>query len=112
MNPKVNKLLYPFANVMGLFFPVGKLQNGGTCEFATKKCLERCCAHLPGAGLRIGYEKKKESYDFFLKNSFKEITKQILSELTVGECKIFTWFASGDCPSFLTFKFSNVVKRT
>uniref|UniRef100_A0A6M3L435 Uncharacterized protein n=1 Tax=viral metagenome TaxID=1070528 RepID=A0A6M3L435_9ZZZZ len=103
------RITYPFANVMGLFFPVGKLEDGGTCEFATPKCLKKCCAHTPGAGTIIGHEKKQEAYNFFLRNSIATIVKQIRAELKETNCNIFTWFASGDCPAYLTMKFLNVI---
>jgi len=108
---KTNQMLYPFANVMGLFFPVGKLENGGTCEFATAKCLKKCCANAPGAGKKIGFKKKQECFNYFLNNSSIKIAAQILTELENADCEIFTWFASGDCPSFLILKFFAVIKE-
>ncbi len=104
------QILYPFANVMGLFFPVGKLENGGTCAFATSQCLEKCCAHHPGSGTKIGFEKKRMAYSFFLDNTADKISRQILRELKKADCNIFTWFASGDCPSFLTDKYFDVIQ--
>lgn len=99
----------PFANVMGLFFPIGKLENGGTCEFATSKCLKKCCAHAPGSGKKIGFDEKRKIYTYFLDNSSNKIATKILYELQENNCKIFTWFASGDCPSFLVDKYFNVI---
>lgn len=107
---KTVKLLYPYANVMGLMFPVGKLEDGGTCQFATKICLVKCCAHLPGSGRKISFERKREIYDYFLVNSPETITQQLLNELKEAGCEIFTWFATGDCPGFLTGKYFAVVK--
>jgi len=103
------KLLYPFFNVMGIFFPVGILSEGGTCQFATETCLKKCCANKPGEGQKIGFEKKFETYSNFLKYSPNKIVKQILSELKDADCKILSWFASGDCPSFLTKKFYDII---
>lgn len=105
------EIVYPFANVMGLFFQEGRLEDGGTCEFATKICLEKCCANAPGAGKRIGFEKKQEIFNYFLNNSPEKIASRILTELKNAKCKIFTWFASGDCPFFLTSKFFAIVEK-
>jgi len=105
------KLLHPFANVMGIFFPVGKLKNGGTCEFATERCLKECCAIHPGKAGEIKLEIKKEIYKFFCKVDENSIVFKILGELATNECKILTWFVSGDCPSELTNKFYNIVRK-
>jgi hypothetical protein len=105
------KLLYPFANVMGLYFPVGKLQDGGTCEFATKTCLKECIALKNGTPENIiGYKSKEEIYHFFIENEAEIIVKQIIIELIESKCKILNWFASGDCPKDLTQKIFEIIK--
>jgi len=105
------KILYPFSNVMGLFFPEGDTKNGGSCEFATARCLRKCCAHSPGAGQKIGFSKKKEVLDFFVNSDSDKIFSKIISELKDSNCNIFSWFASGDCPSTLTQKLFEVIKK-
>jgi len=104
------QLLYPYAGVMGLFFPIGRLENGGTCEFATPTCLKKCCVKHKGHGTKIGFDRKNEIYQFFLNNSVDKIKSKILKELRENNCKIFTWFSSGDCPTFLTSKYYFIIK--
>jgi len=45
---KNSRILYPYANVMGIFFPEGKLDEGGTCQYFTYhiKDTEKEQAHL------------------------------------------------------------------
>jgi len=104
------KLLYPFANVMGLMFPLGRLEDGGTCEFATPKCHDECCACNLDIEMGIEFTVRRNIFNYFLDNRPEDVAAKMLGELKRGKCKIFTWFASGDCPSFLTEKFFAVVK--
>jgi len=106
------RLLYNFANVMGIMFPSGKLENGGTCEFASRTCLKECCATACVSNKQIvGHTNKKKTYDAFLLNSVEIITQKISNELRENNCTVLTWFGCGDCPSFLTEKYFNIVKQ-
>jgi hypothetical protein len=108
------KILYPFAHVMGIFFPVGNLEDGGTCEFSTDICREKCCAV---SHKKIGPDKKfkKDSLKFFKDNDADTIASQIHKELNESSSVILkpkflvSWFASGDCPSYLTDKVHQVI---
>jgi hypothetical protein len=104
------KLLYPFANVMGLHFPIGKIEESGTCQFATATCIEECCACHLDTGLGIEHKIKENIYQYFLDNESDVILKRLVYELRKADCDIFTWFGSGDCPSTLTDRFFQVVK--
>jgi hypothetical protein len=104
------KLLYPYSNVMGLMFPLGKLENGGTCEFMTEKCYEECCSCNLDTEMGIEAKVRRNIFNFFLDNCPENVAVKMIGELKRAQCKIFTWFASGDCPSFLTEKFYAVVK--
>lgn len=99
------KLLYPYANVMGLFLPVGRLEKGGTCEFATRTCQEECCACQLDMGMGVETKLKQEIYERISNISPEAIAEDILTELKEADCEILTWFASGDCPSILTKRF-------
>jgi hypothetical protein len=99
------KLLYPYANVMGLFFPVGPLEKGGTCEFATKTCHEECCACQLDMGMGVEVSLKQEIYERIENISPEAIAEDIIAELKEAKCEILTWFSSGDCPSILTKRF-------
>lgn len=107
---KTIKLLHPFAKVMGIYFPVGKLENGGTCEFATAECLKECIAFHPDAkDPKIPYEDKLSTYHYFSENSDEIIVKNIITELIESSCRIISWFVSGDCPTDLVYKIINVM---
>ncbi len=108
------KLLYPFANVMGIFFPVGKLKDGGTCQFATEKCLKECISFrniFPKENPSIPFELKNKTYIFFKKNSVDIIVKKLIEELYENKCNIISWFASGDCPTVLTKKIYDIIHK-
>lgn len=107
---KNSRILYPYANVMGIFFPEGKLDEGGTCQYFTPTCIKNCCSHFPGDGEKIGFENKRKTYNYFLDNISKAIANKIIKELNENNCNILTWFVSGDCPSFLENKFYSIIK--
>jgi hypothetical protein len=108
------QILYPFAHVMGIFFPVGDLKDGGTCEFSTDVCKEKCCAI---SHKKIGANKKfKEgSLKYFKDNDADTIASQIHKELNESSSVILkpkflvSWFASGDCPSYLIDKIHQII---
>ena len=93
------QLLYPFSRVAGIFFPVGKPENDGTCQFYSTKCLLACAAiHcVPNEFKKIGHETKKGIYDFIIYKPIFQVLDKIISELKEMNCKILYWFACGDC---------------
>jgi len=36
------KVVYHNGNIGTIYFPVGKLKDGGTCQFSTRKCRREC----------------------------------------------------------------------
>ena len=107
---KITKLLYPFANVMGIFFPVGRLKDNGTCEFATNECLKNCIA-IKNKKECIGYTSKENIYQFFQNENVTNICIQLCLELDRNNCNIIAWFASGDCPSYMTDKIVKIIEK-
>jgi len=107
------KLLYQFGCSLGIYFPVGTIEEGGSCEFSSVKCRKECIAFKNiGKNTKIiPYKDKKEVYDFFCRESVSTIVRKLLSELEENSDNILSWFASGDCPSFLTKKISQVMMR-
>jgi len=103
------KILYPYANVMGIFFPVGKIDDGGTCQFATAKCLKECCA-ISHKKIGPSLVFRKKAFSFFVENNFITIAGKILEELKEDKCNVLAWFASGDCPITYKDKFVNIIK--
>jgi len=109
---KKTNLLYSFSGVAAIFFPVGRLKNGGTCEFLSKRCENECAAFKNGTmNNSIPYKTKLRIYNEIFKNPMDEIIKRIISEMTEMDTKILYWFASGDCPRKLTQKLSELIIR-
>ncbi len=99
------KIVFPFSGVAAVFLPVGKVENGGTCEFASKKCLMKCAAFhnvdksakKGEFGYVLGYKKKEDSLNFITKNSSLLIADTISKNMADIGTEILYWFASGDC---------------
>jgi len=92
------KLLVPLHGVAAIFFPVGEIDKGGTCEFATKECLEMCAAFKNATDENIiGYEHKLKVFEFITKVSLFLVCNQIVEDLSQMNPKLLYWFASGDC---------------
>ncbi len=96
------KLVYHDGTVGAIYFPVGKLKKGGTCQFATARCIKAC-----------GLETNKavdDVYKFFQSKPVGIICEQILKDLYYFPRKVLYWFASGDCPSKLEDKIILIMK--
>jgi len=92
------KILVPLHGVAAIFFPVGEIDKGGTCEFATKKCLKMCVALKNATDENIvGYETKLKVFEFITKMPLFLICNQIIEDLSQISSKLLYWFASGDC---------------
>ncbi len=93
------KILRSTYGAAGIFFPVGKPKKGGTCEYASDKCLKKCYAMEKDYDevLNIPEEDKREIYKFFIEKSTLAVCSEIIKEMDELQAKILTWFASGDC---------------
>lgn len=93
------KILRPIYSAAGIFFPIGKPEKGGTCQYASDVCLKKCYAQDKDYDevLNIPEEDKKKIYDFFVNESLVTICNEIIKEMGELQVKILTWFASGDC---------------
>lgn len=103
------KLLHPFINTPAIYFPVGKLEEGGTCEFATKNCLAECAVykHLFCDDI-LHYRRKEAVYKRVTGQDPLLVASDILNELNETNSNILCWFASGDCPAKDTEQICNV----
>lgn len=94
------KLLHKFHYVGGIFWPVGLLRHGGTCEFASPSCLFSCCAFNHGTeNERISYDQKREIFKQITTDNLESVTRRILQDLDDLGVNIISWLASGDCPT-------------
>jgi len=108
---KRRALIHHFSGVGAIFFPVGKLDEGGTCEFATDTCLCQCAAFKNATeNNKIPYEKKEAAYKFITTKKYNDVVVEILKELHAINSRILYWNASGDCPDANTKRVSHLVE--
>ena len=95
------KILRPFTGTGGIFFPVG-LPPKGTCEFATKRCIQNCYAMAMkypdyDEEILIPSKEKRSIYQYFIECPIEWICEKIKDELDGLQTPILHWFGSGDC---------------
>lgn len=88
-----------------IFFPVGKIEDGGTCYYMTKECL----AHCPSAG--VVNEHEIRAYKYFKEFPVDVIVERILKELKYFKSNWLGWFSWGDCPPSLVDKIYSIVMK-
>ena len=95
------KILRPSNNyVAGIFFPIGRLETGGTCQYASDRCLEECYGlnkHYD-VTVDISEDDKQQIYKFIIEKSLLTICTAIITEMEGMQAKILSWFCTGDCP--------------
>ena len=99
------RLVFLCGGAATIYWPPGKLKDGGTCEFATKKCLAYCPELLEKN------EAQMTAYDFMIDNTILVITNKIKREMDALGAKIIYWFGSGDCPTKDTDKVFAIMER-
>jgi len=106
------KILHIFSGVAGVFFPAGKLEDGGTCEFASCECLEKCAAFSNATNKnKIGYQPKYEALEFITKQPIFVVCNKILEEMSRLESRILYWFAAGDCMRRHTQRIASIMRH-
>ena len=105
------RILHMDSDIPSVYFPIGTLKSGGTCEFATKKCMKYC-----PSGQKVN-EHEKYALSFFKKNSIGDVSKKIINDFGYlanrpYNAKMIQWFVWGDCPSSLTEKVAGVILKT
>lgn len=93
------RILRPTYGAAGIFFPIGRPEKGGTCQYASGKCLQKCCALEKDYDevINIAEIDKKGIYSFFIKRSPLTVCLEIIREMNELQAEILSWFASGDC---------------
>ena len=107
-----NRILLLDSDVPSIYFPIGSLAQGGTCEFSTEECREKC----PSGGMEEVTAHEKFSYDYFLKHNENTIFKKLLDDFneltkTPRNAKLIQWFTWGDCTVKLTGKIIVVILK-
>jgi len=107
----MTKLIYPFSGVAGIYFPVGKLTEGGTCEFASEKCLEVCAAFKNATDTnKIAYDTKCKIFTDITRCEAKNVIYKIAKEIKEMQMEVLYWFPSGDCPNEFTERITNIIE--
>ena len=94
------KILRPSNNyVAGIFFPIGSPEEGGTCQHASKECVDNCYAKKKDYDERVNIPefKKRGILNFFINKPTTSICTEIIKEMEELQAIILSWFASGDC---------------
>lgn len=94
------KILRPVHGAAGIFFPIGRPENGGTCQYADDKCLKKCYALVDkdyDEMVNVPEEDKRKIHRFFVEKSLLTICNEIVKEMDELQVKILSWFDSGDC---------------
>jgi len=91
------------SDIPSIYFPIGSLEDGGTCEFATLKCQEYC-----PSGMKSNYH-ERYALDYFKNNSARKVVNKLIEDFNYliaipYNSKMIQWYTWGDCPSELTEK--------
>lgn len=91
-----------------IYMPVGHPKDGGTCAFATDRCMQYC-----PSGLVIN-NIERAVLKFFQDNDAKTITKQLHSEFCELQKNtrvehLLQWWTWGDCLPELTEKVAQII---
>lgn len=106
----IRRILHMDSDIPSIYFPIGSPKKGGTCEFATEKCMEYC----PSG--QVVNEHEKYALAYFKNNSSCAIADKIITDFGFlanrpYNAKMIQWFVWGDCPSSLTEKVSEVILK-
>jgi len=96
------KIVFMDGMFPAIFFPVGPLKDGGSCEYLTEECLKYCPSHEIN-------EHETRALQYFEENDAHDIIDRIIKELCQESIMHLYWFSWGDCPETLTYKITKVM---
>ena len=97
----MNKIVFMDGDIPSTYFPVGPVEEGGTCAYLTPECWEYC----PSSQITNSYE--VEALRLIKEYDVDWIAQTIINELD-GQ-KLLQWNVWGDCLPELTDKMSEIV---
>jgi len=102
------KIILMDCDCPSIYFPIGPPSEGGTCAFATKKCMEYCPSgmvtnDIERNALRFFFENTDSEIISRLHREFREVLKNPRAE------RMLQWWTWGDCLPELTDKVSAVI---
>jgi len=96
-------------DVPSIYFPVGDVSTGGTCEFSTEKCRKYC-----PSGMSVS-KHEKYALNFFKNENVTTVVAKIKEDFeylvnrSCNDTKMIQWFTWGDCLSTLTDKMAAII---
>ena len=71
------------SGIAGVFFPIGKIDKGGTCQYSTTECLRECYAMKKeyDETVNIPEREKHKFLDFFIGNPIISVCNEIIKEM-------------------------------
>ncbi len=97
-------LLQPDGKVLAVYFPPGLPERGGSCAFASMKCLVNCLSYLTTNNIT------KNTFDAFREYDANLLIDKLWRQIKNQPVKLMEWFCWGDCPPELTTKIAVVIK--
>ena len=93
-----------------IYMPIGKPAEGGTCAFATEKCMQYCPSGM------VANDIERHTLQFFKNNISDTIVKRLHKEFcdvlkNPRVERMLQWWTWGDCLPELTEKVASVITR-
>jgi hypothetical protein len=99
-----NRILFKHGSVLAVYFPSGLPKDGGSCHFATSRCIKNCLNSLAN-------RKEKEILNFFTTASLNDVFAKVYAEVNLDGSNMLYWFAAGDCPPKFTARILEVMRQ-
>ena len=108
MKIKEYRILLMDCDCPSIYMPVGNPKDGGTCAFATKKCMEYCPSGM------VANDVERNVLSFFLEKDAETVADRLYAEfLDVMKNpraeKMIQWWTWGDCLPELTEKIAIII---
>lgn len=97
-----NRIVFMDGMFPAIFFPVGKPEDGGSCEFLSEHCLQYCPAQETN-------RHEIRALEFFKENTIDIIVDKILEDMNLYNIMHLYWWPWGDCLPELTDKISEIM---
>jgi hypothetical protein len=102
------KIIMMDCDCPSIYFPIGPPSEGGTCAFATEKCMQYCPSGM------VANDIERHALQFFFDNTASEIINRLHREFrevlkNPRAERMLQWWTWGDCLPELTDKIAEVI---
>lgn len=97
------ELLHPDGKIDAIYFPPGLPERGGSCTFASMKCLVNCLSYLTQNSITT------DTINAFKVFGAEKLISILWEQIKAQPEKLMEWFCWGDCPPELTDKVCKVI---